>query len=527
MNSDRKTAETRVLVVALTAKDAALAEPMLEQGGVTCHICKDIRQVCEELEGGAGALLLPEEDIVDASQGELASWIERQPAWSDLPILVISRQGADSPAISRAMDLLGNVTVLERPMRVAAFISAVRAALRARHRQYQIREYLKERREAEEQLKNADTRKDEFLAMLAHELRNPLAPMRNALALLEHNVSHHAEGHCRRILQRQLAHMTRLIDDLLDVSRITRGKIKLKLEPMEMAGVVRDAVETARAACEDKDLSVSLNLPAEPVYVLGDATRLSQIISNLLNNACKFTERGGQIELTAQLGDGVVAVHVRDSGIGIAKDQLARIFEWFAQVNTSLERSQGGLGIGLSLAKQLVELHGGSISAMSEGPGRGSEFVVRLPTITVIPAAPPAPSHDALPANRSGRRVLVVDDNQDSADSLAKLLKLLGNETCVALDGLQAIHGAETFRPDVVLLDIGLPKMNGYDVCRSIREKPWGQTITMVALTGWGQEEHRSRSAEAGFDSHLVKPVDLDLLSDLLARSKPSGSTTV
>jgi len=382
---------------------------------------------------------------------------------------------------------------------------------------------ISERKRAEDALRDADRAKDEFLAMLAHELRGPLAPLRNMLEIIK-RVDDRADliQQASATMDRQLGQMTRLIDDLLDVSRISRGRIELKRERVELASVVYQAVEACRPLAECAKHEVTVTLPPEPIRLHADLVRLAQVFGNLLNNACKYTEASGRIGLSVELAGGVspaeVVVKVKDTGMGIRPDKLDSIFGMFAQVDRTLERSQGGLGIGLTLAKRLVEMHGGSLKAFSEGAGRGSEFVVRLPILIdkQREQQPAEPTGNEQPAP-TARRILVVDDNPDSAASLAMLLKLTGNETYTAHDGLEAVEAAETFRPDVVLLDIGLPKLNGRDAARRIREQPWGKNMVLVALTGWGQDEDRRRSQESGFDHHMVKPVDYAALMKLLS----------
>jgi PAS domain S-box-containing protein len=369
-------------------------------------------------------------------------------------------------------------------------------------------------------LSDADRRKNEFLALLAHELRNPLAPISNAVRAIrlrqpgdEHTVLAAAD-----MLERHVAQMARLVNDLLDASRISRGKIELRRSRVAIAGVVEEALETVRPLANRMGHQLSVSLPPEPVYIDGDAGRLAQVIGNLLNNACKFTNRGGHIALDLSRAGTQAVICVRDDGIGIAADDLPGLFDMFVQVDTSLERSRDGLGIGLTLVKTLVELHGGSIEVHSEGLGRGSEFIVRLP---VAPAESETPrTEPPMPAPpRASRRVLVVDDNVDAAESLAMLLTFSGHEARQAHDGAEALKVAEEFRPDVVLLDIGLPVMNGYEACRRLRQEPWARSMLLVALTGWGQEEDREQSRDAGFDVHLVKPVDHEALLDAIARS--------
>jgi PAS domain S-box-containing protein len=767
---NRHNLEQRLLVLVPTSKDATLTASVLGRAGVACVCCADLVQLCQELEAGAGAVLLPEEAVSPDRNRCLDEWLARQPPWSDLPVLVLSRPGADSAAVGQAMDLLGNVTVLERPTRVTALVSAVRAALRARQRQYQIRAHLAERerselvlrhseqrfsrlvsvitdvpwttdadgafvtpqeayarytgksweelrgfgwttcihpedrgelvrvwknavarrdtyvarcrewhgptqewrhviargtpvlnpdgsvrewvgsltdveeqyradqnlRESEERfrmladnmsqlawtcdklgnvtwynqrwldytglsfddmkgwnwskvqhphhldrvvarikrsaetgepwddtfplrgkdgeyrwflsravpirneageivrwfgtntdvterirmeeaLKDADRRKDEFLAMLAHELRNPLAPIRNSLHILRLSSPHDsAAERVAEMMERQVNHMVRLVDDLMEVSRISRGKIELRKEPIELAAVVRSAVETSRPFIEAGGHQLALAIPPEPITLEGDFVRLTQVVANLLNNAAKYSDAGGQIWVTVRREGNGVALSVRDTGRGIPPDMLPRVFELFMQIDRHSSRAQGGLGIGLTLVKSLVEMHGGSVEALSEGAGRGSEFVVRLP-LGAADSAGHAPGKAVNPsAVLAPRRVLVVDDNRDAAQSLGMLLKLLGADVHVVYSGADAMEAIATYRPAVVLLDIGMPGMDGHEVARRIRQQPESQDITLIALTGWGQEEDRHRSQLAGFDYHLIKPADVDALQSLL-----------
>ncbi len=367
------------------------------------------------------------------------------------------------------------------------------------------------RKRIEAALREEGQRKDEFLATLAHELRNPLAPVRNAVQLLKsRGIGESESAWARDVIDRQVERMARLIDDLLDVSRITHGKVGLHREPVDLAKVLLDAVETSRPLIGADAHQLTVALPAEPITVLADITRLSQVFANLLNNAAKFTERGGRIALHAERAGSEAVVTVVDSGIGIPGDQLAAIFDLFIQVRSDgAEPKDGGLGIGLSLARRLVEMHGGSIEATSAGLGRGSTFTVRLPV-----AAQPLPAPVADADEGSARtedlasRVLVVDDNRDAAASLAMLMQMMGHTASTAFDGLEAVRAAETFQPDVILLDIGLPKLNGFEACRRIRALPSGDRVLIVAVTGWGQEADRAKAREAGFDDHMVKPVD-------------------
>jgi PAS domain S-box-containing protein len=369
-------------------------------------------------------------------------------------------------------------------------------------------------------LSEAARRKDEFLATLAHELRNPLAPIRNALQIIRLSPERQAREQARSLMQRQLEQMVRLVDDLLDVSRISRGKLELRKEQVPLAAAVKSAVETSRPLIDHMGHELTVTLPEQPITLDADLTRLAQVFSNLLNNSAKYMDRGGHIWLTAKQQGRDVVVSVKDTGIGIAADQLPRLFQMFSQVERSLEKAQGGLGIGLTLAKRLAEMHGGRIEAKSEGVNKGSEFVVRLP-VAVETSGPLASETEEPAAPQSSLRILIVDDNRDGADSLAMLLRLMGNDIRTAYDGQEGVDVAGEFRPDVTLLDIGLPKLSGYEACRRIREQPWGKGVVLIAVTGWGQEEDRRRSLEAGFDRHMVKPVDPHALMKLLAELQP------
>jgi signal transduction histidine kinase/CheY-like chemotaxis protein len=371
------------------------------------------------------------------------------------------------------------------------------------------------------ELATADRRKDEFLAMLAHELRNPLAPLRNAVQILRLTGTREPEVvRLADLMGRQVGQMAHMVDDLLDVSRITHGKVELRKEPVTLADAVARAVETARPLIDARRHELIVSCSPEPVVLDADPMRLTQVLGNLLNNAAKYTAEGGRIWVAAGREGGEAVVRVRDTGIGLAPEMLTSVFDLFTQENRTLDREQGGLGIGLTLVRSLVELHGGTVRAASEGPGRGSEFVVRLPALTGGASASDA-SNRPRPTAPPRRRLLIVDDNVDSAESLAELLALTGHDVRTAHDGAAGLTAAESFRPEVVLLDIGLPRVNGYEVARRIRDTPALRGALLIAMTGYGQEEARHLSKEAGFDHHLVKPVDLSELNRLLA-SRPS-----
>jgi signal transduction histidine kinase len=398
-----------------------------------------------------------------------------------------------------------------------------------------------ERARAEKALKEADRHKDEFLAMLAHELRNPLAPIHNAIELMRMKPLDDPQFNwARDVIARQLTSLTRLVDDLLDVSRITRGKINLTRQVVELEGLISRAVETVHPIFDEHSHQLTLELPEPGVKVFGDPTRLTQAIANVLGNAAKYTDTGGQVSLAAMVRGNDVEIRVHDNGIGIRPEMLPHVFELFTQLDRGDGRTQGGLGIGLALVQRLVQMHGGNVSAASDGPGKGSQFVIRLPLLRsedepVAAPAPEVPPPTAEAETVSGvtavvtplvgasaarmvRRILIADDNNDALESLATLLQLSGHEVFTATNGGTALQSAERHLPEVVLLDIGMPLLDGYEVAKRIRAQPWGERITLVALTGWGQDSDRRRSREAGFDSHLVKPLDLETLTDLLAR---------
>jgi PAS domain S-box-containing protein len=378
-----------------------------------------------------------------------------------------------------------------------------------------------ERRRAEEAIKDVNRRKDEFLAMLAHELRNPLAPIRNAAQLLNVHSSGKPEIEwARAVIERQTAHLARLVDGLLDVSRMVSGQIALRKKPVELAEVVRDAVETSRPLIRLRKHHLSVQLPETPVLLEADLTRLSQVISNLLNNAAKYTDEGGQIRLDAGADNGIVTIRVRDTGLGVDPQLLPHIFDLFTQAERTPDRSEGGLGIGLTLVKRLVELHGGTVEALSEGLGSGAEFIVRLPALASAGERPlekaPIRAPVAAPADGRSLRILIVDDNIDAADSIAMLLSMEGHETRAVHTARAALLAVPDFEPEVVLLDIGLPEMDGYEVARRLRAQTGRNRMRLVAVTGYGQPADRRRAHAAGFDEHMVKPVEPAALQDFL-----------
>jgi signal transduction histidine kinase len=508
--------DRRLLLLAATAKDASTTESLLSRVGIDLAICGGFDDVLRGVTEGSGAVLIAEEALSAVHVAALHAVLAIQPPWSDLPVVVLTRPGADSTESAEAVRLLGNVTLLERPVRVSTLVTTVRSALRARERQYQIREHLEERARAEASLRLADRRKDEFLATLGHELRNPLAPLLTAVELLKTaGGAEPVASRLRPVMERQINHLIRLVNDLLEVSRITRGLIEVRREPIDLVTVVHSAIDASKPALDAAGHHLDTDLPREPVTVNGDIVRLTQVFSNLLNNAAKYTNEGGRIRVRLSRADDRAAVSIRDNGIGIAPNQLSSVFEMFTQVDRSNRLAQGGLGIGLTLVRSLVSMHEGTVEARSEGLGMGSEFVVSLPLISANARPPGQP---AVSRQFPDRRILIVDDNRDAADTLGQLLTALGATVAVAHSGRAALDVLDAFDPDAVVLDIGMPEMDGYEVARRIRTMPRRQHLLLIALTGWGQEADQDRSRAAGFDHHVVKPPDVERLRELLTK---------
>jgi signal transduction histidine kinase len=508
LNDRADAARERVLLVAPTGRDASLAAAALRQARIEVTTCRHLEEVAVELVRGAGALLVAQEALDPGGARVLAEWTARQPAWSDLMVLVFTSASAPvDPAV--ALDRLaplGNVTLLERPLRRTTLVSVVRSALRARRRQYAARDVLLA-------LENEVAARDQFLAMLGHELRNPLSAMMMALQVIERR----APGGSREleIVARQSSQLARIVDDLLDVARVTSGKVTLHRVVLELSTVVARAVEALQPQAAKSGIALASSV-APGLAVLGDPIRLEQVLANVVGNALKYTPRGGHVSVSLERDGTEAVIRVRDDGAGIPPAQLRRVFDTFAQVDATLDRARGGLGLGLTVAKSLVGMHGGSIEASSEGVGKGSTFVIRLPL-----AAGRAELHEAVaprPSPGQLRRVLVVEDGDDHRAALAAALAQIGHSVLEASDGAEGAESAIRNSPDVVLVDIGLPRLDGYEVARRIRAAR-GTGVLLVALTGYGQPEDRRAALAAGFDVHLTKPVDVDTLASVIARS--------
>jgi signal transduction histidine kinase len=523
----------RVLLVEDDEDDYQLTADLLREMGGHRYVLDWVASYDEAVE----AMARQEHDVclVDYRLGEHDGLqLLRHAPPGGKPVIMLT--GLDDPDVDlRAMEagasdylVKGHIDArtLERAIRYGLQRSRDEEALRQLHAQLEQR--VQERtaaleesncllRKSEEAVKEASRRKDEFLMMLAHELRNPLAPLRNALQVLKlSGGDHQAIEKSRSMMERQVAHLGQIVDDLLDVSSLISGKVILRSERLDLARLVRLAAEDHRLDFEQAGLDFSVDSPEVPIWVSGDATRLTQVIDNLLSNARKFTERGGRVEVRVKVEPDVqqAVLTIHDTGVGIDSDMLSRLFDTFAQADRSLDRSKGGLGLGLSTVRGLVELHGGQVRAASAGRGRGSEFTVRLPAQpepAALTEVLTEPSHDG-----HQQRILVVEDNRDSADSLRMLLELYGYEVNVAYTGPDGVKAAEEWHPSVVLCDIGLPGLDGYGVARQLREKPATAKTRMIAVTGYGSDDDRYRSREAGFDRHMVKPVDPEALHQAL-----------
>ena len=443
---------------------------------------------------------------------ELAEFMRGNERSRRVPIIFLTAGSADRQRRFRGYEA-GAVDFLHKPIEP----DILRSKAEVFYELYLQRQQLARQRDAlknyADVLEQADKRKDEFLAVLAHELRNPLTPIRYGLDMIRIAPDEPVPEDLRAMMDRQLNHLVRLIDDLLDVSRISRGKIDLRREPVTVQAALQAAIEASRPLIESRRHALTLGIPEGRLWLSADLTRIAQVVSNLLNNAAKYTPEGGEIELLVKDAGGEVTITVSDNGVGIPAEMLPRIFDLFTQVEKRGARSQGGLGIGLALARQLVELHGGSIQVESPGAGQGSRFIVHLPLVEEAGEEPPRASTDRPPL-----RVLVVDDNISSARTTGQILSKVGHEVTLAHDGPTAVELARQLAPDVIVLDIGMPGMSGYEVCRELRGDPLFARTTMIAQTGWGQESDRQKTREAGFDHHLTKPVNFQKLSELLAQ---------
>jgi signal transduction histidine kinase len=457
---------------------------------------------------------------------ELAEFMRGKERTKGVPIIFLTAGSADKQRRFRGYEA-GAVDFLQKPVdtdiiksKADVFYELYRRRLEVAHQRDELEIATQEAKKYSAALKEADQRKDEFLATLAHELRNPLAPIRNGLEILRvHPVGEKSEE-VRVMIDRQLSHMVRLIDDLLDMSRISKGKIYLRKERMNLNDAVGSALESARPHIDNNGHALTVDVPEKPIWIDGDLTRVSQIIGNLLNNAARYTPPGGEIKLTARAEKGQAVIKVSDNGIGIPRDSIEKIFDLFTQVNIDTQEAQNGLGIGLALSRHLVHLHGGAIQAESDGSGKGSAFIVRFP-LSDVPAQENTKKSNAKTDEIPQKfKILVVDDNVDSAQTTGWMLEMCGHEYILAHNGKDALSSAKNIKPDVVLLDIGLPDITGYEVCRALRLDPQFQDTLIIAQTGWGQKRDKQLAEEAGFNHHLVKPLKLEELNNIFSLKK-------
>jgi signal transduction histidine kinase len=504
----------RVLIVAPIGRDAELMCEHIEAAGLPCEVCGDVDEACREIERGAGALMFTEEALTADTSPRLAHVLDCQPAWSDIPMIILS--GVPQPeSKSRSFGTFGrrtNVTFVDRPVRIQSLVSAAQSALRARERQYQIRELM-------EKLEDRVHERDRFLAILGHELRNPLGAILLASQMRDDDGP--LDGEHAELIERQSRHLTRLVNDLLDLSRVVSGKIVLKQQVIDLADALRQSFETVMESAARQHVSVEVRYCDEPLPVFADPLRAAQILTNVIGNAVKYTPEGGHVIVQLERRGDEAVVRVADDGVGIAPDRIGTIFELFAQAENAIGRAQGGMGIGLALVRNLLHLHGGKITAESDGLGKGSEFVVHLPIFHgehVLTMAPrPVVSQDGQP-----RRIVVVEDNQDVRDLLRLKLRRLGHEVHAVGDGHAGVQTILDHRPDLALVDIGLPGLDGYEVATRVRESV-GRDVVLVAVSGFGQPEDKRKAMDAGFDEHITKPADVSDIESLLSRLPPRG----
>jgi signal transduction histidine kinase/ActR/RegA family two-component response regulator len=510
--SEPENPEQRVLVLAPTGRDTQLACDILASHGIPADPCDDIRDLAAKILEGAGAALVTEESLTGPAIGALAEALERQPRWSEFPIMIFTSELTSDTHV-RSIEQLGtraSVTLIDRPIHIKTLVSAARSVLRAREHQYDIRDLL-------EELEERVSERDQFLALLGHELRNPLY----AIVLAAEESDEEDPDLLRskmKVIERQARRLRRLVDDLLDVARVTRGKIELRRRKRDLREVVQRCVEEMKPTVERSGITLTIDLADAPVPVEVDEVRMEQVLTNLLTNSMKYSPPGGQIEVIVGSDDEGAFCCVRDDGDGIEPEILPHIFDLFAQASTRKDIHQGGLGIGLTLVRSLVELHGGTVSAESDGPGMGCTMIVRLPLAEGAIDAPVK----SLPYGKSSRpaatrRIVIVEDNEDIRTLLSAGLTRLGHQVETAGDGPGALDLVAETRPDVALIDIGLPGLNGHEVARRIRSEG-SHPILLVALTGYGQPEDREQALEAGFDEHLTKPIDIRRLQKLIER---------
>jgi signal transduction histidine kinase len=499
----------RILIAAPVGRDAEMICAQLERAGIQCDAYQDFDELCREFENGAGALLLTEEALPPKAMASLVRALELQPAWSEVPVMILTGLPAleSKPRSYHQLARLTNVTLIDRPVRIQSLISAAQSAIAARRRQYEVRELM-------EKLEDRVHERDRFLAILGHELRNPLGAILLASQMMD--ADGRLSGEHARLIERQSRHLTRIVNDLLDLSRVVSGKIVIKPQLVDLRRLVQQSMQTLEESARSHQVRVELNLPEDPLWVSADPVRIDQIVNNVLTNAIKYTPENGHVAVTLERDDCHAIIRVDDDGVGIAPERIGSIFELFAQAENAIGRSQGGMGVGLALVRNLIELHGGSIEAKSDGVGKGSCFTMRFPVSEAVATqesrAPRAERRPTPP-----RRIVIVEDNTDVRELLRLRLHRLGHDVHAVGDGISGVEMIVGKKPHMALIDIGLPRLDGYQVASQVRSQLGGDVV-LVAVSGFGQPEDKRKAAEAGFDDHLTKPADVSDIENLLSR---------
>jgi len=507
----------RILVAAPTGRDAELICLQLGGVGMRAERVDSVIAVANAIPDGVGAIVLTEEALVPDGLSALSRALTQQPAWSEVPLILLTGESSFTSRHRTVEGLDGrtNITLIDRPVRIKALVSAAQSALRARQRQYEIRDLMV-------QLENRLHERDKFLAILGHELRNPLSAILLAAQMTDSDGK--LDNEHARLIERQSRHLTQLVNDLLDLSRVVTGKIILKPQVIDLRDVGAQSLRTIEASAQAQNVEIRVSLSKDPVRILADPVRVDQILNNLLTNAVKYTPARGHVTLRIETEDGRAVIRVGDDGVGIAPDRLDGIFEMFAQLDNAIGRAQGGMGIGLALVRNLVNLHGGTVLAQSGGIGVGSEFIVTLPLATsdVVAEEKKQTRADREPA-ASSRRIVIVEDNADVRDLLVLKLRRLGHEVSGVGDGIDGLRAIVATRPDLALVDLGLPRMDGFELARRARQE-LGENVVLVAVSGFGQPDDKRRAVEAGFDEHITKPADVHDIETLLAEFPPRNS---
>jgi signal transduction histidine kinase/ActR/RegA family two-component response regulator len=508
-----------ILILAPIGRDGELMRDQLRAAGLHAFVCSDIDDLCGRLGDDTGAIIVTEEALPHDALAALTRCMSGQPPWSEVPLIVLT----GAPAIDaqpRSFDAFGkrtNVTLIDRPVRIKSLVSAAQSALRARQRQYDIRDLMA-------QLEERIHERDRFLAVLGHELRNPLGAILLASQMTDDDGK--LDGEHARLIERQSRHLTRLVNDLLDLSRVAAGKIVIKPQILDLRDLATQSMRVVRPSAEQQKIDLRFTPPQRPLLVSADPVRVEQIITNILTNAVKYTPEGGHVEMKLRTEGKDATIEVTDDGVGIAPERIGVIFELFAQAENAIGRSQGGMGIGLALVRNLVQLHDGRVEARSDGDGKGSEFVVYLPLAKEEQRSaprPPAPLIRRTARHGMSRKIVIVEDNSDVRDLLRLKLKRLGHEVSDARDGVEGLRVVLAEKPDLALVDLGLPGIDGYQVAKEVRER-LGQDVVLVAVSGFGQPDDKRRALEAGFDEHITKPADVNDIENLLQRFPPRNS---